>query len=55
MIGEFLREVAALVLVFVPLDRYITDGRLSGRWMAGTLMASLLMLMLGIGLENPIE
>ena len=26
MIAEFLREIAALILVFAPLDRYISEG-----------------------------
>ena len=55
MIGDFLREIAALVLVFAPLDMYITDGRLSGEWMAGTLLASLLLFLLGMALESPEE
>lgn len=37
MIGGYLREVAALVLVFVPLDQYITVGQLSATWVVGTL------------------
>ena len=55
MIGDFLREIAALVLVFVPLDSYITDGRLSSKWLAGTLLASLLLFLLGVALESPEE
>jgi hypothetical protein len=55
MIGDFLREIAALVLVFAPLDMYITDGKLSGEWLAGTLLASLLLFLLGMALESPEE
>jgi len=55
MIGDFLREIAALVLVFAPLDSYISEGRLSPEWMGATLLVSLLLFLLGIALENPIE
>jgi len=55
MIGDFLREIAALIVVFVPLDRYFTEGRLSGEWMSATLLASLLLFLLGMSLENPVE
>jgi hypothetical protein len=55
MIGEFLREVAALVFVFAPLESYIAEGQLSGRWLCGTVLSSLLLFLLGMALEDPVE
>jgi hypothetical protein len=55
MIGEYLREVSALILVFMPLDRYIVDGDLSANWLAATLLCSLALFAIGMALENPVE
>jgi hypothetical protein len=55
MIGEFLREIAALILVFAPLDRYIAEGEVSPEWLTGTLLASFLLFMVGIAMESVIE
>jgi hypothetical protein len=44
MIGEFLREIAVLLVVFVPLDAAFNPGTL--RWWQ---IASISMLALGVG------
>jgi hypothetical protein len=36
MLGAFLREVAALILVFGPLDKLIAEGEVSASWWCGT-------------------
>ena len=55
MIGEFLREIAALILVFAPLDRYIAEGEVSSEWLTGTLLLSVVLLVFGILLEDVVE
>ncbi len=44
MMGEFLREIAVLLLVFVPLDAAFNPGAL--RWWQ---IATILVLALGVG------
>jgi hypothetical protein len=55
MIAEFLREIAALIFVFAPLDRYIAEDEVSQEWLTGTLLASIVLLLLGMALENVVE
>jgi hypothetical protein len=55
MIAEFLREIAALILVFAPLDRYISEGQVPAKWLTGTLLMSFLLLLFGIVLEDIVE
>ena len=52
MLGAFLREVAALVLVFAPLDRLIADGEVTASWWCGTLLLSLSFFLVGVALEQ---
>jgi hypothetical protein len=52
MLGAYLREVSALILVFAPLDRLIQDGVISASWWVGTVLLSLVFLLLGIALEQ---
>ena len=51
MIGEFCREVAVLVLVFVPLDVAINRGHFEIWWIVGAIMTSTAFLGVGILLE----
>jgi hypothetical protein len=51
MLGEFLRETAVLVLVFVPLEFY-KNWPVSPYWIIGIVAFSLLMLLGGIALER---
>jgi uncharacterized membrane protein YgdD (TMEM256/DUF423 family) len=51
MIGEFLRETAVLVLVFVPLEVY-KDRPSSPYWIVGVLVFSGATLAAGIVLER---
>jgi hypothetical protein len=55
MIGEFLREIAALVCVFLPLDSYIAEGQVSQKTLSGTLLISLFLFLIGMALENVVE
>lgn len=55
MIAEFLREIAALILVFAPLDRYISEGQVPAEWLSGTLLMSFVLLLFGIVLEDIVE
>jgi hypothetical protein len=48
-VGDFLREVAALVLVFIPLDLW--KDQLSWGRIAGIIAVSLLIFVLGVGCE----
>jgi hypothetical protein len=50
MLGEFLREVAVLVLVFVPLDFFAHN--LTGVRFIYTLVASCVILAFGVGIER---
>jgi hypothetical protein len=53
MVGDFLREAAVLVLVFFPLDWVMSPTRtLTWPWLTGALLASSLLLFLGIVLER---
>ena len=51
LIGEFCREVAALVLVFVPLD-FLMISELTGRTIVLTLILSGALLTCGILLDG---
>lgn len=60
MVGEFLRELAVLVLVFVPLEVYIPSkdkgiliSSLDPKWvLVGSLAGSAVLLTVGIWLER---
>jgi hypothetical protein len=55
MIGEYLREAAVLVLIFVPIDLLIPKDKpqsVSRLWLGLTLLVSLLMLLGGIWIER---
>jgi len=52
MLGAYLREISALVLVFSPLDKLIQEGSISSAWWVGTVLVSILFLLLGIALEQ---
>ncbi len=52
MLGAFLREISALIVVFAPLDKLISEGTVSANWWAGTFLVSLLFFMLGVALEH---
>jgi nitrogenase subunit NifH len=51
MIGEFCREVAVLVLVFVPLEKIVNKSGFEAWWAVGTLTVSAVFLSVGIILE----
>lgn len=51
MIGEFCREVAVLVLVFVPLEKVVNKSGFGVWWAIGTLVVSAVFLSVGIILE----
>jgi hypothetical protein len=50
MVGEFLREIAVLVLVFVPLELF--KGNMSLGWYLGVLAFSATLLASGICMER---
>jgi len=50
MVGEILREVGVLVLVFLPLDQ-IVNNQFTLQWFWVTLSVSIVSLAAGIGLE----
>lgn len=52
MIGEFLREAAVLVLVFVPLELNKPGHQIAARWYVGIVSFSLFLLLGGIFLER---
>ena len=52
MLGEALREVAVLVLVFVPLDVLVSGHSFGWRWWLGTLGISSPLFLLGVLLEK---
>jgi hypothetical protein len=59
MIGEFLRELAVLVLVFVPLEAYISckekdsqNGLLGGWTLIASIASSTVFLAVGIWFER---
>lgn len=51
MLGEFCREVAVLVLVFVPLEMVVNKGGFGIWWAVGTITVSAFFLGVGILLE----
>ena len=55
MFSEFFRELAALILVFVPLDYLLKDNQLGPHFLgdtAGVALASGVLLIFGIILER---
>jgi hypothetical protein len=52
MFSEYFREAAVLVLVFALLDKVTSPEGLSGDWIVGTLLVSLLLLVLGVIIER---
>jgi len=51
MIGEFFREAAVLVLVFVPVEKFIPGG-FKIKWALATLGVSLIFLATGMSFER---
>lgn len=56
MLGEYLRDAAVLILIFVPVDilipRYLNKQNIQARWLVATLGLSLAMLILGMWAER---
>jgi hypothetical protein len=52
MLGVFLREVAALILVFAPLDKLIAEGVVPTSWWCATFLSSSVLFLLGVALEQ---
>jgi len=52
MLGEFLREAAVLVAVFIPLDRAVRGDRLTVGWGIAIVALPTFLLMLGMGIER---
>jgi hypothetical protein len=52
MVGEFLREIAALVVVFAFLDKLVLKEGITVYWSAGTVVLSAFLLILGIAIER---
>ncbi len=52
MVGDFLREIASLVLVFALLDKLVTPEGPSLTWIVGTLILSGALLTVGIWFER---
>jgi hypothetical protein len=54
MLGEFLREVGVLVIVFAPLESLVTNGTLTGYGIVAIVVVAGPSLVLGIvlGLED---
>ena len=57
MLGEYLREAAVLILIFVPIDLLIPKGEgqghsISAKWLIATLALSLAMLGAGMWAER---
>ena len=52
MLGEFLREAAVLVAVFIPLDRAVRGDRLTVGWGIAIAALPTFLLMLGMGIER---
>ena len=52
MFGEFLREAAVLVAVFMPLDQMVTQQRFTWVWICCTLLMSSTLLVTGMIVER---
>jgi hypothetical protein len=52
MLGAFLREVSALILVLAPLDKLISEGSVPPNWWCGTFLSSCILFLLGISFEQ---
>lgn len=52
MLGEFLREAAVLVLVFVPLELYKPGHQISLKWYLCIIGLSVTLLLSGVFLER---
>jgi hypothetical protein len=52
MVGEFLRETAALVIVFAFLDKLVLREEITIYWILGTVLLSAFLLILGISIER---
>jgi uncharacterized membrane protein len=51
LVGESLREVGVLILVFAPLDTIIQGNRLTPRFVVLTLILALVLILVGILME----
>jgi len=52
MVGDFLRESAALILIFAFLDKLVFGQRIGPWWVVATVVCSGVFLSLGISLER---
>jgi hypothetical protein len=52
MVGEFFREVAALVIVFAFLDKLVLRENITLAWAAATVTLAFVLLVLGIWIER---
>jgi len=52
MFSEYFREAAVMVLVFALLEKWMSPDGLSGDWIMGTLLVSLLLMVLGVIIER---
>jgi hypothetical protein len=52
MCGEFLRETAVLILVFVPLELHKPGSEISLKWFLAIVLFSVMLLVSGMILER---
>ncbi len=52
MLGEALREVAVLVIVFVPLDVLVAGRHFTWKWFLATVGISAPLFLMGVALEK---
>jgi hypothetical protein len=52
MLGEALRDIGILVIVFFPLDQWVTNRTITWKWAAGSAVVSAGALAAGIILER---
>ena len=51
LVGESLREVAVLIVVFVPLDRFVQDKPLTPVSLLATIVAVVIVFSVGVSLQ----
>ncbi len=52
MVGEFFREIAALVIVFAFLDKLVFQQGITFYWSLATVVLAFVLLMFGIWIER---
>jgi len=52
MLGEALREIAVLVIVFVPLDVLVAGKTFGWKWLFATVGISTPLFLMGVALEK---